>query len=137
MPLIPANGSKRVRNAYDWRSRRAEKSVDAWDATTESWIPSETRRYVYDDWNPILETVVTYHSGTITSADGSGASISATTNRIAYLWGPDLSDTLHGAGGVGGLLAVSIDGAYYFPCYDANGNVTAYVAEDGTLAASY
>ncbi|MBR1608417.1 MAG: RHS repeat-associated core domain-containing protein, partial [Kiritimatiellae bacterium] len=40
-------------------------------------------------------------------------------------------------GGVGGLLAVSIDGAYYFPCYDANGNVTAYVAEDGTLAASY
>ena len=137
MPLIPANGSKRVRNAYDWRSRRAEKSVDAWDATTESWIPSETRRYVYDDWNPILETVVTYHSGTITSADGSGASIAATTNRIAYLWGPDLSETLQGAGGVGGLLAVSVDGAYCFPCCDANGNVTAYVAEDGTLVASY
>ena len=121
MPIAPTNGSKRVRNAYDWRSRRAEKSVDAWDATTESWIPSETRRYVYDDWNPILETVVTQDS----------------TNRIAYLWGPDLSDTLQGAGGVGGLLAVSIDGAYCFPCYDANGNVTAYVAEDGTLAASY
>ena len=121
MSLIPANGSKRVRNAYDWRSRRVEKSVDVWDEDASSWIPAETRRYVYDDWNPILETVVTQDS----------------TNRIAYLWGPDLSDTLHGAGGVGGLLAVSIDGAYCFPCCDANGNVTAYVAEDGTLAASY
>ena len=147
MPIAPTNGSKRVRNACDRRSRRVEKSVDAWDATTESWIPSETRRYVYDDWTPILETVVTYGDGsgasgddiggTGVSADVSATSLSATTNRIAYLWGPDLSDTLHGAGGVGGLLAVSLDGAYYFPCYDANGNVTAYVAEDGTLAASY
>ena len=31
-----------------------------------------------------------------------------------------------GAGGVGGLVAVSIDGDFYFPGYDNNGNVIGY-----------
>ena len=52
-------------------------------------------------------------------------------------WGPDLSGTLQGAGGVGGLVAVSIDGQYYFPCYDNNGNIVAYVDESGVKVASY
>ena len=52
-------------------------------------------------------------------------------------WGPDHSGTLQGAGGVGGLVAVSIDGFYYFPCYDNLGNIVAYVNESGTKVASY
>ena len=39
--------------------------------------------------------------------------------------------------GVGGLVAVVRDGAAYFPCYDANGNVTEYVSESGAVVASY
>ena len=39
-----------------------------------------------------------------------------------------------GAGGVGGLVAVSIDGDYYFPGYDNNGNVIGYWDEDGDMA---
>ena len=35
------------------------------------------------------------------------------------------------------LLAVSIDGAYYLPCYDNNGNITAYVNEQGAVVAQY
>ena len=74
--------------------------------------------------------------------------------------GLDLSGTPQGAGGVGGLLAVargpaasshplfpllcsslnselkSKVGAFY-PCYDANGNVTEYVSASGTVAARY
>ena len=42
-----------------------------------------------------------------------------------------------GAGGVGGLVAVSIDGDYYFPGYDNNGNVIGYWDEDGELVAEY
>ena len=42
-----------------------------------------------------------------------------------------------GAGGVGGLVAVSIDGDYYFPGYDNNGNVVGYWNEDGDLVAEY
>jgi RHS repeat-associated protein len=53
------------------------------------------------------------------------------TTETKYTWGLDLSGTLHGAGGVGGLLeAVEVGGAtgggdavYYF-FNDANGNVT-------------
>jgi len=42
-----------------------------------------------------------------------------------------------GAGGVGGLVAVSIDGDFYFPGYDNNGNVIGYWDEDGELVAEY
>ena len=62
---------------------------------------------------------------------------SGDTTEIEYYWGPDLSDTLQGAGGVGGLVAVSVDGAWYFPDYDANGNVTAYRNETRGYAAQY
>ena len=41
-----------------------------------------------------------------------------------------------GAGGVGGLVAASIDGDYYFPGYDNNGNVIGYWNEDGEIAAA-
>ena len=39
-----------------------------------------------------------------------------------YVWGADLSGTIHGAGGVGGLLAAKRDGVWYAPLYDANGH---------------
>ncbi|MDD6029250.1 MAG: hypothetical protein PUE68_00320, partial [Kiritimatiellae bacterium] len=54
-----------------------------------------------------------------------------------YFWGPDLSGTFDGAGGVGGLLAVSFNGSFYFPVYDNNGNVMKYVDESGDVVASY
>jgi RHS repeat-associated protein len=44
---------------------------------------------------------------------------------------------MQGAGGVGGLLAVSLNGAWYFPLFDANGNITAYVNEQGVIVAEY
>ena len=40
---------------------------------------------------------------------------------VEYVWGKDLSGTMEGAGGVGGLLAVRVDGAWHFPLYDHNG----------------
>ena len=36
--------------------------------------------------------------------------------------GADLSGTLDGAWGVGGLLATEVGGVWYFPLYDNNGN---------------
>ena len=42
-----------------------------------------------------------------------------------------------GAGGVGGLVAVSIGGDFYFPGYDNNGNVIGYWDEDGEIVAEY
>ena len=38
---------------------------------------------------------------------------------------------------VEGLLAVSMDGVFYIPCYDHNGNIVLYVSETGGIAAQY
>jgi hypothetical protein len=51
-------------------------------------------------------------------------------------WGPDLSGTEQGAGGVGGLLwTVDDNDDGMIPGYDGNGNIIAWVdASDGSLA---
>ncbi len=99
-----------VSNAYDHASRRVLK-----------FTPTATHTFIYDGWNLIQETVQNQQS-TITNQ---------------YVWGTDLSNTMQGAGGVGGLLAISLNDFWYFPFYDANGNVTAYVDEQGSIVAEY
>ena len=44
---------------------------------------------------------------------------------------------MQGVGGIGGLLAVQVGDAWYFPSYDNNGNVLAYVNEQGAIVAEY
>jgi RHS repeat-associated protein len=100
-----------VSNTYDHMSRRVLKVT-----------PTASHTFVYDGWNLVCEIL----------RPASGA---PSTNL--YVWGKDLSGTLQGAGGVGGLLAISLNGSWYFPLYDNNGNVTAYVDESGDLVAEY
>ena len=57
-----------------------------------------------------------------------------------YTWGLDLSGTIQGAGGVGGLVGIEdhAGGQTYLPTNDGNGNVVALVdASDGSIAAEY
>jgi len=63
----------------------------------------------------------------------------ASSVRQAYLWGLDLSGTMQGAGGVGGLLAITdASTGSHFCTFDGNGNVTALVKADGAgLTAQY
>jgi hypothetical protein len=57
-----------------------------------------------------------------------------------YVWGSDLSGSMQGAGGVGGLLEVSGYGSATtncYPAFDGNGHVAALInAADGTVAAN-
>jgi RHS repeat-associated protein len=56
----------------------------------------------------------------------------------SYTWGPDLSGSLQGAGGIGGLVFVRDSGNSYYPAYDGNGNLTAMVlANSGAAVAKY
>ncbi|MFM2165892.1 MAG: hypothetical protein RIS79_263, partial [Verrucomicrobiota bacterium] len=48
-----------------------------------------------------------------------------------YLWGQDLSGTMTGAGGVGGLISLTHQGITYHTCSDANGNITGLLAANG------
>jgi RHS repeat-associated protein len=82
------------------------------------------QRYGYDGWNRIVQ----YDGGA--------------TLQDTFTWGLDLSGSMQGAGGVGGLLATrwvvdTINNTDYFPAYDGNGNVTQYLRTNGTIASHY
>ena len=106
-------------HSYDWRNRRVS-------TLRGDPAPCERHSLVYDGWN-----IVHWREESI--AGGATNMV----RELDFLWGPDLSDTLQGAGGIGGLVAVSIGGQYYLPCYDAMGNVVAYLDETGASAALY
>ena len=91
-------------------------------AGIHEWETQETHTFVWDGNNIVLEKA--------TFADDA-------SRTFEYFWGNDLSGTEEGAGGVGGLLAVSVDGAFHVPCYDHNENIVRYVSETGTVAAQY
>jgi RHS repeat-associated protein len=110
LSAVYSNAVLVVSNAYDLLSRRVLKIT-----------PTATHTFVYDGWNLAQETIAT--------ASG------VTTNR--YVWGKDLSGTMQGAGGVGGLLAVSLNGTWHFPFYDNNGNITYYASESGIVVAFF
>jgi RHS repeat-associated protein len=106
--LIKAvNGSTVVSNQYDYMSRRVAKTVG-----------STTHQFLYDDWNLARETTST-----------------GVTN--VYVWGLDLSGTLQGAGGIGGILSANLNGTHAFFFYDANGNVSDLTDASGTSLAHY
>ncbi len=106
---------------YDSKARRIRKQV--WSNTTWSGSPINDVEFIYDGWNLLAE-----------SATG-GALVRS------YVWGSDLSGSMQGAGGVGGLLQVTYYGTQTTNCfavYDGNGNVAALVsAADGKLVAQY
>ena len=98
--------SRHRKNFYDAKSRRVKKAA-----------PDATTTFFYDGWNLIEERV---------------AFTNGTTSTIRYFWGKDLSETLQGVGGVGGLLYLTVSNSnsqleLYIPCYDNNGNVTRHL----------
>ena len=118
---------QRVDFAYDDKGRRVCKKVStSADGTTWQWA-SETR-FLYDGWNLIAEYGGVQSAGEVLFY-----------LQASHIWGLDLSGTLQGAGGVGGLLATALsdDGFLssqsYFPAFDGNGNITAWLNQSGTL----
>ncbi len=109
---------------YDYLGRLCTSAHYNWVGS--AWTYSGgSFRYVYNGWNRV-------------------ESWDTSTNfRSEYIWGLDLSGTLHGAGGVGGMLLWSCSKDYgsswqsYFPCYDGNGNVGQLLNSSGTVAAHW
>jgi len=104
---------------YDAQGRRIRKRV--WNNTGGTGSPTLERRYVYDGWNVLVEL------------DGTNGVVQS------YVWGLDLSGSLQGAGGVGGLVAVRSTGSpARFAVFDGNGNVMALVnGATGQIDAQY
>jgi RHS repeat-associated protein len=121
LPGAPPASQYSLSFAYDGLGRRIQKIVSGWNTASNAYVPQYTNVYVYDGWN--LIGVLTPQSSVVAS----------------MMWGLDLSGSLQGAGGVGGLLAENLAGnGAQFVCYDGAGNVSALVsATNGAVTATY
>jgi RHS repeat-associated protein len=117
---------------YDPFGRRIRKTT-----TTAATQGATDTAYVYDGWNVVAEYTLT---------TGSNASVSAALLQT-YTWGLDLSGSLQGAGGVGGLLCIHRSPVWtngnltwnnvFYPTYDGNGNVSEFLDKDGVNVAHF
>ena len=113
LSTVSAAARARAEWAYLPDGRWMQRIVSTNNGST--YYPAYTNRYVWD--GQVLLAVLDHTNGLV----------------LSFMRGLDLSGTIQGAGGVGGLLAVSFktNGAH-FACYDGNGNVVALVkASDG------
>ena len=115
---------RKVTFAYDFMGRRIKKDVYSWSNST--WSADSSRTFTWDGWLMTDETVTL-------SAPGSQP------ETTSYVWGLDLSQTLQGAAGVGGLLSmINNDNQIYYYCYDVNGNIGQLInSENISVIASY
>lgn len=122
-PAVLVNGAQKIDFEYDYLGRRISKIVSEWNGIFYAVVRSE--KFLYEGWN--LTAVY----------DAENANALTKT----YTWGLDLSRSLRGAGGVGGLLGVEeLSGTYsgvYYYAYDANGNVAQVLNGAGGTAAHY
>jgi RHS repeat-associated protein len=118
--IVPVEVKRKLTFVYDYMSRRVQKAVYVWDVPSSSYQLQQTRRFIYDEWNLLVE-------------------IDAGNNVLrSYCWGQDVSGVANRAGGIGGLLLVTEAGTTYQVGYDASGNVTSLVnSTSGKLAAAY
>ncbi len=109
--LIRPNNGGVIEYRYDSLSRRLTKATAAQFFT-----------HLYDGWNCLAE-----HQENVL--------------QHTYTWGKDLSGSMQGTGGVGGLLSqrdefAAGDPAYY-PTYDGNGNVSESLDSDRDVTAHF
>jgi len=93
--------------------------------TGSAWTRALSEKFVYDGWN------------LLGALDGANNAIAR-----SFLWGLDLSGSLQGAGGVGGLICFrqhsGSSAGSHFASYDGNGNVMALVdGKTGSTSARY
>jgi RHS repeat-associated protein len=109
---------RRLEFICDYRHRRIERRVYHAPAGPDI----STERYLYDVWNRV-------------------ATMNA-SNQVQqrFTWGLDLSGSLQGAGGVGGLLWIEevAGSTTHLVCLDGNGNVTSLInAATKAITAAY
>jgi RHS repeat-associated protein len=117
----PTASKRRVVWEYDGQGRRIRQTI--YSGASGSYIVTSDLKLLNDGWRCVAE-------------------LNASNNALvrSYTWGLDLSGSMDGAGGVGGLLLTrNADlGTRNFVAYDGNGNVVALVnAGDGTVTANY
>jgi RHS repeat-associated protein len=118
----PAGARQKLLFEYDHQGRRIRKRFFTYSG---GWQEQTDTVFLYDGWNLVAEL----------NANASNAKVRS------YVWGTDLSGSMQGAGGVGGLLKVTYVGASTtnaFVAFDGNGNVAGLVnGTDGSFVVRY
>ncbi len=116
----PAGSKRKVIWEFDGKGRRVRQTT--YDGSGGSYVVTEDLKFLSDGWRHVAE-------------------LNATNNNLirSYVWGLDLSGSMGGAGGVGGLLMLnSVANGVHCYAYDGNGNTTMLVkASDGAVSANY
>ena len=115
----PTASKRKVLHEYDRQGRLFHRTE--YDGSSGSYVLTNETKYVRDGWLCVAE-------------------LNSTNGLLrSYLWGLDMSGSLTGAGGVGGLLAMnSATSGVHFYAMDGNGNVAAlFKAGDGSTSAIY
>jgi len=127
-PDTPQTSWRRVEWTYDPLGRRIRQTTSVW--TNNAWAVVEDLKFISD---PLL---FGRHIAELNAGDNALVR--------SYVWGLDLSGSLDGAGGVGGLLWVTLHtgsgpaAGTHFAAYDGNGNIVALsAASDGSESARY
>ena len=119
---VPDAAKQKVTCQYDSKFRRTQKIVSTWNGST--YVAQSTNKFVYDGWNLV-------------------AIFDGNNNLLeSFTWGTDASGTMQGAGGVDGLISMTVysgtNAGTYFYCFDGSGNVAGLVnAANGNLAERY
>ena len=102
---------------YDGKMRRRIVTNSVWNGIV--WSPTNVTFFIYDGNLVVQER----NSNNVV--------------QVSYTRGNDLSGTLQGAGGIGGLLARTDTNGSAFYHADGNGNVTCLIFTNQTIAAKY
>lgn len=135
--LVETNGSFHVQNKYDSLGRKTSKAIFQLNgrgsgypmdpSQAGEWALYKAHEYVWNDMNMVLEKTTDFRT--------------TNTTVKTYTWGLDLSGTFKNAGGIGGLLMVSVAKGTvvnnYYSVADANGNITDYLDGSGNVVAHY
>ncbi len=123
---VPSLARRKVVWEYDALGRRIRQITS--DGSSGTWQVTEDFKFMSD---PLL---FGRHIAELRASDNALVR--------SYVWGLDLSGTMDGAGGVGGLLWLTQhtgpNAGAHFAAYDGNGNIVALsAASDGSVSARY
>jgi RHS repeat-associated protein len=119
------SGANKTEFTYDGKGRLRKRVEYDWNSTFATWTQVSDTRYIY--------------SGMLAIQERNGSNVP----EVSYTRGWDLSSSLEGAGGIGGLLARShgySSGAWSthnFYHADGNGNITMMVDSSQATVATY
>jgi RHS repeat-associated protein len=124
----PAGYRWKITFTYDGKLRLRQRTNYSWNTIYNSWVVDSESRYIYDGMLLVQERTA------------------ANRPSVSYTRGSDLSGTLSGAGGIGGLLArnthntatspYSVNSSAFYHA-DGGGNVTCLLNQNQSVGARY